>query len=135
MKSIKPGRGPSMMGTVGSVISVIFGIAWIGIVDSMGAPSIFVFFGILFVILGVVNVVYNLTNATSKNRFSVYDLVDSNEERDPLDRYIKKETISKKQNDIEDFFCPYWGYRGKKDFDFCVKCGEKLPELNKNKEN
>lgn len=130
MKSIKPGRGPSMMGAIGSVISVFFGIAWIGIVDSMGAPSIFLLFGILFVILGVVNVVYNLTNATSRNRFSVYDLVDGNEERDPLDRYTKKEIVLEKKKDIEEFFCPYCGYRVNDDFDFCVKCGKKLPELN-----
>ena len=37
MKSIKPGRGPSMMGGVGSVIAAIFGVFWtIGAVQ-MGA--------------------------------------------------------------------------------------------------
>jgi len=130
MKSIKPGRGPSMMGAIGSVVSVIFGIVWIGLVDNMGAPSVFVLFGILFVILGIANVVYNLTNATSKNRFSVYDLVDSKKERDPLDRYTKEEVRSEKKSNSEKFFCPYCGYGIKNDFDFCVKCGKKLPELS-----
>lgn len=130
MKSIKPGRGPSMMGAVGSIIAVIFGIAWIGIVDSMRAPSIFIIFGILFVIMGIANVVYNLTNATSKNRFSIYDFVDSKEERDPLDKYAKKESNAQKNHNEQVFFCPYCGSEIKDDFEFCVKCGRKLPELN-----
>ena len=28
MRSIKPGRGPSMMGAAGAVFAVIFGIIW-----------------------------------------------------------------------------------------------------------
>ncbi|MFW6029281.1 MAG: zinc ribbon domain-containing protein [Halanaerobiales bacterium] len=130
MKSIKPGRGPSMMGAVGSVIAVIFGIAWIGVVDSMNAPSFFILFGVLFVIMGIVNVVYNLTNATNKNRFSIYDFVDSKEERDPLDKYSKKESNIKHNNSQQGLFCPYCGNRNEEDFDYCVKCGRELPELN-----
>ena len=38
MKSIKPGRGPSAMGAMGSIIAVIFGIFWTIAAASMGAP-------------------------------------------------------------------------------------------------
>ena len=52
MKSVKPGRGPSAMGAVGSVIAVIFGIFWTITAASMGAPFFFPLFGVLFIILG-----------------------------------------------------------------------------------
>ena len=59
MKSVKPGRGPSAMGAVGSVIVVIFGIFWTITAASMGAPFFFPLFGVLFVILGIVQAVYH----------------------------------------------------------------------------
>ena len=40
MKSIKPGRGPSMMGAVGAAFAVVFGIIWTMAAASMGAPSL-----------------------------------------------------------------------------------------------
>ena len=47
MKSMKPGRGPSMMGGVGSVVAIVFGVFWTilaaGITSGaseMGAPGI-----------------------------------------------------------------------------------------------
>ena len=46
MKSVKPGRGPSAMGAMGSVIAVIFGIFWTIAAASMGAPGIFPLFGV-----------------------------------------------------------------------------------------
>ena len=54
MKHIKPGRGPSAMGALGSVIAVVFGIFWTVSVASMGAPISFSIFGVLFVIVGIV---------------------------------------------------------------------------------
>ena len=45
MKHIKPGRGPSAMGALGSVIAVVFGIFWTVSAASMGAPISFSIFG------------------------------------------------------------------------------------------
>ena len=67
MKHIKPGRGPSAMGALGSVIAVVFGIFWTVSAASMGAPISFSIFGVLFVIVGIVQVVYNFKNAAGKN--------------------------------------------------------------------
>ena len=64
MKSIKPGRGPSAMGAMGSIIAVIFGIFWTIAAASMGAPFFFPLFGVLFIIMGIVQAVYNFKNAT-----------------------------------------------------------------------
>ena len=59
MKSVKPGRGPSMMGGVASVFAVVFGIIWMGGAASMGAPGFFLLFGVAFIGIGVVNAVYS----------------------------------------------------------------------------
>ena len=57
MKHIKPGRGPSAMGALGSVIAVVFGIFWTVSAASMGAPNSISIFGVLFVIVGIVQAV------------------------------------------------------------------------------
>ena len=68
MKHIKPGRGPSAMGALGSVIAVVFGIFWTVSAASMGAPISFSIFGVLFVIVGIVQAVYNFKNAAPGGR-------------------------------------------------------------------
>ena len=86
MKHIKPGRGPSAMGALGSVIAVVFGIFWTVSAASMGAPISFSIFGVLFVIVGIVQAVYNFKNAAGKKRYSAFDIVDGEEEPDPLNQ-------------------------------------------------
>lgn len=124
MRSIKPGRGPSGMSFIGAIVSVIFGIFWTIIAFSISsvAPfgiigSIFPLFGIIFIIIGIVNAVYHYKNTTGKNRFSIYDITDSSEEGDPADKWIKEN---------EDKFCPYCGVTLDNDFQFCPKCGKKI---------
>jgi len=65
MKSVKPGRGPSMMGGVGAIGAGLFGIIWTFGAASMGAPGFFVLFGIVFIGISIFSAVYNLKNATS----------------------------------------------------------------------
>ena len=126
MKSVKPGRGPSAMGAMGSVIAVIFGIFWTIAAASMGAPGIFPLFGVLFVILGIVQAVYNFKNATGKNRYSSFDIVDDYEEPDPLNT-----RFGEAPQDSGDFrYCPYCGAKLGADFTFCGKCGRKLPDIS-----
>lgn len=133
MKSIKPGRGPSAMGAFGSVIAVIFGIFWTISAVSMGAPGFFSLFGVLFVILGIVQVVYNLKNATGENRYSAFDIVEDGEEPDPLNQRFgasfqsDQETAASSSGDFFRF-CPYCGAKLGDEFTFCGKCGKKLPD-------
>ena len=68
MKSIKPGRGPSMMGGIGSVAAVLFGVIWTFAAASMGAPFFFPLFGLVFIGVGIANAVYSFKNATGDNR-------------------------------------------------------------------
>ena len=84
MKSIKPGRAPSFLGGIGSVAAIIFGIFWTIMAVAMQAPVFFPIFGIVFILLGIVNAVYSFSNATGKNRYSIFDVVDEGEEPDLL---------------------------------------------------
>ena len=83
MKSIKPGRGPSMMGGIMGIAVAVFGVIWTVIAASMGG-GLFAIFGVVFVIVAIVNTVYNFKNATGKNRYSTFDVTTDEEEPDPL---------------------------------------------------
>ena len=133
MKSVKPGRGPSAMGAVGSLFAAVFGVIWTIAAASMGAPVFFCLFGVVFVILGIVQAIYNFKNATGENRYSAFDIVDSAEEPDPLDRHFRPdrgpEDFPEDGGEDGDFrFCPYCGARLGSGFTFCGKCGKRLPE-------
>ena len=132
MKSIKPGRGPSAMGAMGSVVAIIFGIFWTIMAASMGAPVFFPIFGVIFVLLGVVQAVYHFKNATGKERFSEFDIVDSQEEPDPLERRFSQEREPweeppHSEDKTEAAYCPYCGAKAEPGFVYCAKCGRKLP--------
>lgn len=132
MKSIKPGRGPSAMGAMGSVVAIIFGIFWTIMAASMGAPVFFPIFGVIFILLGVVQAVYHFKNATGKERFSEFDIVDSQEEPDPLERRFSQEREPweeppQQEDAAQVAYCPYCGAKAEPGFVYCAKCGRKLP--------
>ena len=132
MKSIKPGRGPSMMGGVMSIFVSLFGVFWTFLVGSSGA-FFMVPFGLIFVAIGITQAVYNFKNATGENRYSAYDVVDEYEESDPLNERFgsSKATSSGSYGnagfDVDSEFCPYCGVKVSKEFEFCHKCGKRLP--------
>lgn len=132
MKSIKPGRGPSMMGGIGSVAAVLFGIIWTFAAASMGAPVFFPLFGLVFIGVGIANAVYAFKNATGENRYSTFDIVDSDEESDPLNERFSGQTASKADGQPgepgEFAYCPYCGAKLGEGFAFCGKCGKALPK-------
>lgn len=137
MKSIKPGRGPSMMGAAGSICAALFGIIWTLAAASMGAPFFFPLFGLVFIGMGIVSAVYNFKNATGENRYSSFDIVDAQEEPDPLNQrfgtYDGHQSVGFDDHtaDSEELsFCPYCGAKLGEDFAFCGKCGRQLPDNN-----
>jgi hypothetical protein len=125
MKSIKPGRGPSMMSAIGSVAAGLFGVFWTGLALSMGAGFMAVF-GVIFIIIAVAGAVYNLKNATGKNRFSEYDITNSTEEPDPLNERFGGDGPDK-TGEAASAYCPYCGSPVQQGFAFCNRCGKKLP--------
>ena len=86
MKSVKPGRGPSLLGGAASVIAAVIGVVWIAVAASMDAPVYFCLFGVVFVGLAIAHALYDLYNATAKRRFSLFDITEEGEEPDPLAR-------------------------------------------------
>lgn len=131
MKSIKPGRRRSRYNAVGAVIGIVFGIIWTIAALSMGAPFFFPLFGLVFIGMGVYNAVYNYRNATSENRYSEFDITDENEEPDPLnERYgAKKSADGGGANTVHGGgFCPYCGAKAEEGYEYCRRCGKKMPD-------
>lgn len=143
MRSVKPGRGPSMMSGVSLIFVALFGVFWTIAAASMGA-GIMVPFGLIFICFALVGAVYNFKNATSKNRYSSFDITDGNEEPDPLNqRYGNQsynqydynqpdyhqgyDSYSRPEADSDSAFCPYCGNPVEGDYRFCNKCGKELP--------
>ncbi len=133
MKSIKPGRGPSKLSAAGSVFAAAFGVFWCIAAGAMGAWFM-IPFGLLFVGFAIYGACYHYRNATAKDRYSVIDIVDETEESDPLNEKYggKKDGYeSDKKDNVPGTaakYCPYCGAAVQGDFDFCPKCGKKLPD-------
>ena len=126
MRSIKPGRGPSMMGGVVGIFMIGFGILWT--VLAAQASGLFALFGILWTGVAVVSTVYNFKNATGKNRYSDYDITDAEEEPDPLNRrFGSPEADARPDAAGAPRYCPYCGSPVAGDFRYCSACGRELP--------
>lgn len=127
MKSVKPGRGPSFMGGVMSVLVGLFGVVWTIIAATMGG-GLFALFGVIFIAVAVVQAVYNFKNATGKNRYSSFDITDGDEEPDPWNEcFGNSQTYTSMNEDRGSKYCPYCGTAVKSDFEYCNNCGKKLP--------
>ena len=125
MKSIKPGRGPSMMGGVVGIIMICFGIVWTAVAASYS--GIMAIFGVLWTCVAVIITVFNFSNATCKNRYTSFDIVDGTEEPDPLnERFGSAAREERLEKDSPGRFCPYCGAEAAGDFAFCNHCGKKL---------
>ncbi len=125
MKSIKPGRGPSMMSGIVGIFMICFGILWTALAAQAG--GFFAIFGVLWTGIAVVITVYNFKNATGKNRYSSFDITDGDEEPDPLNERFGEQTDDENSPSGDSRFCPYCGTAVESDFEFCNKCGKKLP--------
>ena len=126
MKSIKRGRGPSIMDGIGGIVGAIFGVIWTVSASSMGAPGLFTLFGVVFIAICLGSALYEFYNATRKNRFSEYDITEGDEEPDELNRYFSgQETPESKTTDAA-AYCPFCGQATEPDHRFCSRCGKPL---------
>ena len=135
MYSVKPGRGPSLMGGIGGIVVAVFGVIWTVGAMSIGAPPIFALFGLLFVGMAIAGVVYNLYNATSRNRISTFDVTTHREEGDPIADALDQGAAShqsphsppsKGPRKFPGEHCPFCGTKVAADFDYCPKCGKDI---------
>lgn len=126
MKSIKPGRGSSMMGGLVGIIMICFGIVWTAV--AAGFSGFMAIFGVLWTCVAVIITVFNFLNATKKKRYSSFDIVDSTEEPDPFnERFGSAARKVRSEKDLPGRFCPYCGAEAAGDFAFCNHCGKELP--------
>lgn len=132
--SVKPGRGPSLMGGVSSLAAAGFGVLWTVFAANMGAPWPFTGFGIIFIFLSLAGAAYHFFNVGSRNRMSSFDIATPGEERDPISHALgyEKELRPGSHNQpsgkrkIPGDFCPYCGQKVEAHFDFCPQCGKDI---------
>ncbi len=126
MKSIKPGRSGSMMAGVIGIFMCCFGVVFTAI--GFAEFSFMGLFGLVWTGIAISITVQNFKNATGKNRHSLYDIVDTEDEPDPLDeRFGNPPNTPEKSEPNSSRFCPYCGKAVGEDFTFCNGCGKKLP--------
>ena len=129
MKSVKPGRGPSLMQGIGYTGAVVFGVMWVILTLRSGAPALFAAFGMIFILMAAAGAIYQFSNAARKNRFSAFDITDEHEEPDELNQYFGKNGagyMPEKPHPAA-HYCPYCGEELRQDYRYCPKCGSKLP--------
>lgn len=136
MRSVKPGRGPSAMGAVGGVIAIAFGVLWTIVAYNLtqnspfsGFSVIFPLFGVLFIIVGIVNTIYSAGNAVRRDRYSLLDITDDREEPDPLNQEFGRQRPAEAEpadSDDAIHFCPHCGAKVSPGFEFCPRCGKRL---------
>ena len=115
MRSIKPGRGNSLLAGIVGIVMVGMGILMY-MTFGRAAGGIFAIFIAIWTIIVIGITVSNFINAFSKRRFSTYDIVDHKEEGDPLNMMLDKGSA----------YCPNCGAKLLKDAKFCQNCGHKL---------
>lgn len=114
MKSIKPGRGYSLVGGIAGIcVALIGGIGWISIASRIN--SMMIIPGILFMVFALIISALNFKNAFSEKRTSIIDIVEEEEHGAPF------------APPGECSFCPYCGTAAESDYEFCKNCGRKLP--------
>ena len=137
MKSIKGGREPSIVGAIAAFGMALFGIVFtITAVSSIssssfghetGSSAVFLIFGIVFVVIAVSIGIQNLRNATARNRPSILDITDGDEEPDPLNEYFHgKYDVESTDSPAGSRFCPNCGKPVEADANFCSRCGREL---------
>ena len=99
----------------------------------MGAPAFFPIFGVIFIIMGIVQAAYNYRNATGKNRYSSFDITDEGEEPDPLEQRFggtgMPVTILRKRAALPPHPSAPTAAKGVDGgFEHCPKCGKRLPK-------
>jgi hypothetical protein len=129
MFSLKPGRGKSFKDFLGSIVSVVFGVVWTIVVYQ--SDTTFALFGLVAILGGVVDALFNFYNAFGRNRFSALDATAAGEEPDPFATVIGRETsesakVKTGPRQYPGENCPFCGTKVKGIYDYCPNCGKDI---------
>jgi hypothetical protein len=129
MFSLKPGRGKSFKDFVGSIVSIAFGVIWT--IVAYQADRTFALFGLVVILAGIVDALFNFYNAFGRNRFSALDATAAGEEPDPFAAMIGREPrtptpvkAGPRQHPGET--CPFCGLKVQGVYDYCPHCGKDI---------
>ena len=135
MYSVKPGRGPSILGGVAGGFVAVFGVIWTILAISMGAPLPFALFGMVFVVMALAGAAYNFYNATAPERMSAFDITSGNEEGDPITQALGRTDQPRSADSDQPTagprkypgdYCPFCGAKVGANFQYCPKCGKDI---------
>jgi len=116
-----------MMGGIGSLAGVAFGLIWTFAAASTGAPIFVPLFGVVFIALGVMQALYHFRNATGESRYSAFDITDGQEEPDPLnERFGAPPDGDPTAGGTAGGYCPYCGQQIGTEHQFCRHCGRRV---------
>ena len=104
-----------------SIIAIVFIFIWTIFSISIGFIP-FVFFGIVMLVVSIVNLI-KVSKNLHKGLSNEVDFIDDDYQINHKD-YIYEEKDDKK-------FCPYCGCKLQDDYEYCPSCGKELP----NREN
>lgn len=113
-----------MGGAIGGIAAALFGVFWMITASSMGAPPIFVAFGVIFILAALGGAAYNFYNATSKNRFSHFDITGPGEEVGPLESRHRKRPSAPAPTGKKPAYCSDCGTKLQASYEFCPNCGK-----------
>ena len=123
-----------MEGVVGLLVAGV-GVVWTFAAVAMGAGFMAIF-GVAFIAIALVNAFGGFYSATAKNRPSIVDIVDGEEEPDPLAaRFAADDDADSSFSGDEartpgsapvSRFCPYCGQGAAPEHRFCARCGKPL---------
>ena len=108
MRHIKPSKYNSKMGIFGSIIGIVFALFWT-VMASQIQPFMAVF-GIIVCGICVVQLIYNIKNATSDEGIALYDI------------YHTKDNMTTNQNENHNY-CGNCGQKVNSKDRYCSKCG------------
>lgn len=132
MYSVKPGRGPSLMGGIASLVIMILGLCFAGeFLNTNPPPPVKAFF-VVWVLFGISGAIGGFYNAFAKNRFSEHDITKPQTEPDPIAKALGFEQSANvpTQGNIPPTginYCPFCGTRVSPDYVCCPVCGKNLP--------
>ena len=139
MRNFKPGTAQSI---IGAAMGLAFSFFWTYMTVTMGAPIIFPIFGTGFILLMAIEM-YKIIQNARYDSFSEMEMMDEEQwrryQRENPDAMYENSADYDRQfsgqlNDIDVYtdsegtiYCPYCGVKIAHDFEFCPKCGKKLP--------